>query len=113
MLVVAVIFFLIAGFLGTFLLAAILRNKPTPKPIVFMHGTVAGIALLIFAVYLALGHAVPLLITSLVLFILAALGGLTMFTLDINGKPVPKMLAIGHPILAVTSVVLLLVYLFS
>ena len=112
MLVIAVIFFLLAGFLGTFLLAAILKNKPTSKPIVFMHGSVAGIALLIFAVYLALGHATPLLITSLVLFILAALGGLTMFALDTSGKPVPKMLALGHPMLAVTSLVLLLVYLF-
>ncbi len=113
MLVIAVIFFLIAAFLGSFLLAAILRNQPTPKPIVFMHGSVAGIALIIFIVYIALGHTAPLLITSLVLFILAALGGLTMFTLDINGKPVPKMIAVGHPILAVTSVVLLIVYLVS
>lgn len=110
MLFTAVVFFVVAAFLGTFLLRAILINKPTPKPVVFMHGSIAGLALLALVTYVALGHTAPLLITSLVLFILAAIGGLTMFTLDMSGKSVPKMLAIGHPILAVISVILLIVY---
>lgn len=113
MLVTAVVFFLIAAFLGTFLLRAILTNKPTPKPVVFMHGSIAGLALLALITYVALGHTTPLLVTSLVFFILAAIGGLTMFTLDMSGKPVPKMLAIGHPVLAVTSVILLIVYIIQ
>ena len=110
MLFVAIAFFLIAAVLGTFLVIAILKNKPTYKPVVFMHGSVAGIALLTFITYVALGHTAPLLITSLVLFILAALGGLTMFTLDMSGKPVPKAFALGHPVLAIISLVLLIVY---
>ncbi|HSW93294.1 MAG TPA: hypothetical protein VLJ15_02950 [Gammaproteobacteria bacterium] len=110
MLVTAVVFFFIAAFLGTFLLRSILENKRTNKPVVFMHGSVAGLALLALATYIALGHTAPLLITSVVLFVLAAIGGLTMFTLDTSGKRVPKMLAIGHPMVAVSAIVVLIVY---
>jgi hypothetical protein len=113
MLFTAVVFFLIAAFLGTFLLRAILTDRPTSKPVVFMHGSVAGLALLALVTYVALGHTAPLLLTSLGLFILAAIGGLTMFTLDMSGKRVPKLLAVGHPILAATSVILLIVYIIQ
>lgn len=110
MLVTAVVFFLIAAFLGTFLLHSILKNKRTYKPVVFMHGSIAGLALLALATYVALGNAAPLLLTSIALFILAAIGGVTMFTLDTSGKRVPKILAIGHPITALTALILLIVY---
>jgi len=110
MLFSAVIFFFIAVFLGIFLLRAILKNKRTYKPVVFMHGSVAGLALLMLATYIALGHTAPLLMTSAGFFVLAFLGGLTMFTLDATGKRVPRMLAVGHPMIAVVALVLLIVY---
>ncbi len=110
MIVFAAFFFLLAAFMGVFLLRSLLKNKRTYKPVVFMHGCVAGLALLIMATYVALGHTAPLLIASLVLFIVTAVGGLTMFTLDTSGKRVPKAIAIGHPILAMTSIVILIIY---
>ncbi|EKD54582.1 MAG: hypothetical protein ACD_60C00068G0024 [uncultured bacterium] len=110
MLIAAIVFFILAASLGLVLLTAILRDRPTYKPIVFMHGTIAGIALIILVTYVALGHTDTLLITSLVLFVLAALGGFTLFTFDINDKPIPKKLAIMHPLLAVVSLILLIVY---
>ena len=113
MLFTAVIFFLIAGFLGLFLLRAILEDKPTPKPVVFMHGSVAGLALLALVTFIALGHTETLLLTDLALFVLAAMGGLTMFTLDMSGKKVPKMLAVVHPLLAISSVIILIIYIIE
>lgn len=110
MLVTAIVFFLIAAFLGTFLLHSILKNKRTYKPVVFMHGSFAGLALLALATYTALGHTAPLLLISLALFILAAIGGVTMFTLDTSNKRVPKILAIMHPMVAITALILLIVY---
>ncbi len=110
MLFTIIIFFLFAAVLGAVVLTAILQNRPTPKPVVFIHGIIAGLALLMLITYVALGHTSTLLITSLVLFVLAALGGLTMFTIDMSGRPVPKALALGHPLLAVISVILLIVY---
>jgi hypothetical protein len=110
MLSTAVVFFLIAAFLGTFLLRAILKNQPTSKPIVFMHGSIAGLALLALVTYVAVGHTDTMILTSLALFIVAAIGGLTLFTLDMSGKPIPKMLAVGHPVLAAASIIILITY---
>ncbi len=110
MLVTAIVFFLIAAFLGTFILRSILKKKRTYKPVVFMHGSVAGLALLALATYTALGHTAPLLLISLALFILAAIGGVTLFTLDTSGKRIPRILAIGHPTVAVTALILLIIY---
>jgi hypothetical protein len=110
MLIFAIAFFIIAALLGLVVLTALLQDKPTPRPVVFMHGIIAGMALLMLTTYVVLGNKSPLLITSLGLFILAALGGLTMFTLNTSGKRVPKILALGHPALALTSLVLLIVY---
>lgn len=110
MLGIAIIFFFLAAFLGTFLLRAILKKRRTYKPVVFMHGSIAGLGILVLATYVAMGHTAPLLITSLVLFVLAALGGLTMFTLDTTGKRVPKMIAIAHPIAALSGLGILITY---
>lgn len=113
MLIIAVSFFILAAFLGTFLLRAILKNKRTYKPVVFMHGSMAGLAILVLATYIASGHTAPLLITSVVLFILAAIGGITMFTLDVSGKKVPKMIAIVHPIVALSGLGVLITYILQ
>jgi len=110
MLEASIIFFVIAALLGVILLTKILRNQPTPKPVKFMHGIIAGIALLMLVTYVVLGHTSTLLITSLVLFILAAMGGLTLFTLDMSGKRIPRALALGHPALAIISLILLIIY---
>jgi hypothetical protein len=54
--------------------------------------------------------ASPLLLTSIILFILAALGGLTLFTIDMKHKPIPKFLALLHPLLAVIGLIVLIIY---
>ena len=110
MLIAAVFFFLLAGFVGIFLLRSILRNEPTQKPVALIHGSIAGIGLLILLTYVALGHHSTLILTCLGLFILTALGGITLFLFDVTGKPIPKGLAIGHPILAAASIVTFIVY---
>ena len=47
MLVVGVIFLTLAVLFGLINLKAILNNKKTPKPIVFLHGAVALFAILV------------------------------------------------------------------
>lgn len=46
---------------------------------------------------------------AVALFILAALGGLTLFTLGLKKKPVPKLLAIIHPLVAIAGLITLVV----
>lgn len=108
MLYVAIGLFVLAAVFGLIVLTAILRNKPTPKPAVFIHGGIAVIALLIVIFYIAQHGSGPIL--SVTLFILAALGGLTLFTIDMQKKPIPKLIAIIHPLVAAAGLVALILY---
>lgn len=110
MLMIAIVLFIIAAIFGLIILTAILRDEPTPKPVVFTHGPIAATGLILVLVYLYYGPKDPLLISSVVLFIIAALGGLTLFTIDMTNRRIPKLLAIGHPILAVLGLVTLIIY---
>src|SRR5687767_13208760 len=113
MLVFAVGLFIIAALFGLVVLTAILKDRPTPSLMVLMHGCFAVIALLIVITYVASGHTSTLLIISMSLFILAALGGLTLLTIDLSKKPIPKAIALAHPALAITALVLLVIYILQ
>lgn len=114
MLGIAIALFIIAAMFGLFILFAVLRNQPTPKGAVFTHGPIAATALLIllYGIFYG-GHSGGLIITSATLFVLAALGGLTMFAFDMLGRPIPKKIAIIHPLVAVFALILLIVYVYS
>ena len=68
MLVVGVIFLTLAVLFGLINLKAILNNKKTPKPIVFLHGAVALFAILVIIGYVAAGNRAPLIVAALVFF---------------------------------------------
>ena len=110
MLITAIVLFVVAAIFGLIILSAILRNQPTPKAVVFTHGPIAATALILVLIYAFTEQTSPLLITSIVLFVLAALGGLTLFTIDMQKKPIPKVLAVIHPIIAVIALFTLVVY---
>jgi len=109
MLITAIVVFALAAVFGLVALTAILKNKPTPKPAVFIHGGLAAVALLL-VIFFVTGSAGPSPIVSLVLFIVAALGGFALFAIDMQKKPVPKLLALAHPVIAAIALVLLIVF---
>ena len=104
-------FFALAALLGMYLLSFVLKGKETPKAIVFTHGPMAAIGIILLLVYMSKGGPKPT--ESLILFVLAALGGAFMFYRDISNKPIPKILAVGHGLLAVSGFVLLLLFAFG
>ena len=104
-------FFALTALLGMYLLSFVLRGKETPKAVVFTHGPLAAIGIILLIVYLLKDGPDPW--ESLTLFVLAALGGAYMVFRDLTGRPFPKLLAIGHGLLAVTGFVLLLVFAFN
>lgn len=110
MLILAVVLFALAALLGGYLLTYVLQNKNTPKGIVFTHGPLAAVGLIILIVYALLYRPAP--IVSIIIFILAALGGFTLVFRDITGKSIPKWLALGHGITAVIGFVCLIVFIF-
>jgi hypothetical protein len=101
-------FFALAALLGMYLLSFVLQGKETPKTIVFTHGPMAVIGLVLLIIYAVKGGPNPT--ESLVLFILAAIGGLYMISRDLTGKPIPKFLAVGHGLLAVAGFIFLLIF---
>lgn len=109
MLSLAIGLFILAAFFGLIVLVAILTNRPTPKPVVLIHGGFALTALSILIYFIVKNHGIGP-ITSLVLFVLAALGGLTLFTMDMSKKPIPKAIAIVHPLVAAAGLITLILY---
>jgi len=112
MLLTAVILFLIAAGFGAVVLFSILQDKPTPKKFVYTHGSIAVIALLM-VLYYAFMHPDHVPLASIVLFLIAAAGGITMFFIDMPGRPVPKWLALLHPVIAIAAVLALVVFILG
>jgi hypothetical protein len=102
--------FLLGALIGMYLLAMVLQKKETPKPVAFIHGAFVATALVLL-IYYASVHG-PGLMESIVLFVLAALGGLTLIIRDLSGKSLPRWLAIGHGLVAIAGFIFLLVYAF-
>lgn len=113
MLVVGVIFLTFTVLFGLINLSAILKNRNPPKPILLLHGVVALFAILVIIGYVVAGNTASLLIAALTFFILAGLGGLALLSFNLRRKPIPKMIAIIHPLVALTGIVLLVVYMIQ
>lgn len=105
---VIIALFALAAMGGGYLLRLVLSDKPTPKGIAMAHGFVAAAALVLLIIYTTRYTPGP--IESLIVFVLAALGGVFMFTRDITARPIPKWLAVGHGVLALVGFTLLLVF---
>lgn len=110
MLITAIILFSIAALLGFYLLSFVLKNKNTPKGIAFIHGPLAATGLIILIIYAFFNSPSP--IVSIILFALAAMGGIMLIYRDLTGKSVPKWMAIGHGLTAVIAFIFLLIFTF-
>ncbi|MDX1617815.1 MAG: hypothetical protein R3224_03455 [Balneolaceae bacterium] len=112
MLITTIILFALAAILGLILIGKVLKDEETPKPVVYAHGTAAAVALVLLIIaYLNRGDS--LILTSVLIFVVAALGGFILFGRDITGKQIPKWLAVVHALAAVTGFVLLLIAAFG
>lgn len=111
MLYTIVVLFALAALLGLYLISFVLQKKETPKAIALMHGLLAVIAFVLLIVH-TLNTGADL-IQAIVIFGIAALGGIVLFMRDIAGRSLPKALAVIHGLLAVTGFVFLLIYAFN
>jgi hypothetical protein len=88
-------------------------RKFPPKVLALMHGAAgaAGVIVLILAL-LRVGFS-TLAGVSLALFVIAALGGFTLFSFHLRNKPLPSAFVAVHGLVALTALVLLLVVIFA
>jgi len=103
--------FSLGAIIGMYLLALVLQNKQTPRFLAFVHGAFVATALGLL-IYYAVEHR-PQPIESIVLFVIAAVGGFTLIVRDITGRSLPKWLAVLHGLVAVTGFIFLLAYAFA
>lgn len=111
MLASATILFAIAALGGITMLVLHLRRGHLPLALALAHGVLAaaGLVLLILAILLAGASAV----VSLVLFIIAALGGFFLFALYLRGSKLPTPVVFIHGGVAVIAFLILLTVLFA
>jgi hypothetical protein len=91
-----------------------------PTSLAMLHGLLAVVAVIFLIIGIAAtpsgfsaGFA-SMAVTSLVLFVLAALGGAYMFLgKHLRGEPLPTPVVVIHGLAAVAGFVLLLIYLFG
>lgn len=107
MLMYALIVFAVAAVFGATLAYMRIVKKDVSMPLALVHGLFAatGLVLLILGISQMGGG----LTAALVLFILAALGGFTLFSFHLRSRPLPVPLVLVHGAAAITAFVILLV----
>jgi len=94
--------------LGIYLISFVLRNQQTPKAVAILHGLFAVTGLVLLISYSNGSEPSP--IVSIVVFVIAALGGLILIYKDVIEKQVPKWLAITHGLTAVIGFAFLVLF---
>ena len=107
MLYVTIALFAIAAVIGLLILKNWLTSANTSRTVVYAHGIFAAVALVLLFVQ-SLQNPASHLRTSLIFFVVAAIGGFYMFVRDLKGKFSPTWLAVTHALLAVSGFIFLL-----
>lgn len=111
MLIAASIVFALAAVLGIALATLHRQHRGAPIPLALFHGALAGSGIVLLI--LAVGDLARTgLVISLVLFVLAAVGGFVLFARHLGHRPLPMLLIGGHGLIAAISLVILLVMTF-
>jgi len=107
-----VLLFAVAAVFGISLIIPVLQGKTPARGLVFAHGGIAAIALVMLLLkFFDQPGNVPQL--SLILFVVAALGGFVLFSNDLRKKVIPKPLALVHAAAAVVAFLILLFSVFN
>ena len=106
---VAIILFALAATGGGLLAYLRINNKALPLPLALAHGAAAASGLIALLLAVLNGPATTMSRVALGLFVAAALGGLTLFSFHLRGKPLPIPLVLDYGLAAVVALVVLLI----
>ncbi len=108
----SIVLFAVSAVLGLSILVKWLTKKEASKGVIYSHGLVAAVALVLLIVYAA-QHPDDFPKVSIILFVIAALGGFYMFIRDLQKKASPLSVAFVHALLAIVGFVALLLFAFA
>ena len=90
----------IAILIGVIMLSYLLQDKEIPKGLPILHGSAAGIGVILLVIYALTSESEHQHWDSIVIFLVAILGGLFLFEKDITHQKVPKSIAVIHALIA-------------
>lgn len=102
MLYAIIVLFALAAIAGLVILKNWLTNQNTSRALVYSHGLLAAVALVLLLIYY-INNSVKSLEISLILFVLAALIGFYLFFRDLKGKMSSNWIAFIHALVAVVG----------
>jgi len=105
---VPIILFAIAACGGLLLAYLRVKNKLLPIPLALGHGLLAVSGIVALTMAVLGGDAPSQARVALGLFVLAALGGLTLFSFHLRKKPLPLAVVAVHGLVAITAFAVLL-----
>jgi hypothetical protein len=108
MLIIAVVLFAVAALGGVTLATLHFRQKGLPIALALAHGLFAAAGLVVVIVAVIGGSVGNLLMGSLALFVIAALGGFALFSFQLRRLRLPTPVVLIHGLVAVVAFVLLL-----
>jgi len=102
-----ILLFAVAAVFGLTLLIPVLQGQSPKRAFVYAHGGIAAAALvMLLLAFFKEGSTVPQI--SVILFLIAAVGGVVLFAMDLQKKPISRGLAIVHASAAVVAFLILL-----
>lgn len=102
--------FAVAAVGGAIMLWLARVDQPIPLGLAVLHGALAATGLVLLTILVLQGSAAGLATVSLVVFVVAALGGFVLFAQHLGSGSFPVPLGMVHGVAAVTGFALLLVW---
>ncbi len=96
MVITAIVLISLAVLLGLYLISFVLKKKIPPKGVAIVHGSLAVIGILILIIYALTTTSHHKHWDSIIIFLLAAMGGVYLFYKDIRHLKIPKWVALIH-----------------
>jgi len=109
MLTIAAVLFGVAALGGISLATLHLRHKGLPLALALGHGLLAASGLVVLIVAVIGGSVGTVVYVSLGLFVIAALGGLALFSFHLRRQPLPTPVVFIHGLVAIIAFLLLVV----
>ena len=109
----AIALFALAAVAGLSMALGHFRDRTPPKLLIAaLHGVFAASGLLVLLLAVVQASTGGPAAIALGLFLLAALGGFTLLSFHLRGRPLPNVLVAGHGLLAVSAFIVLLAAVF-
>lgn len=103
MVITAVVLISLAVILGLYIIKFVLNKKTPPKGIAIIHGTLAALGIILLLIYALTTDSHHKHWDSVTIFIIAAIGGIYLFSKDIRHMKVPKWVAVIHGAIGLTG----------